>query len=244
MQKRHAEMSFAASAHIFPGGSVDDRDGSDDALRLVGQAGGLSAAAARMGLVEDLTGRRRCCALHVCAVRELVEESGVLLARAVANRGQPSTGEVASLRLRVRAGDDFVSAMAEAGLRPAVEDLTYVAHFITPIDVPRRYDTHFFVARAPREQEAAVSGDEASDGGWYSSATVLAASNAGEVMLMPPTRILCAEIGLHPDVASLVADLGTRPVPAILFRLPRIMRGPIPDHLPSVEEVVAMQAFE
>ena len=242
MQKRPAEMSFAASAHIFPGGSMDERDGSDEALGLVVDVD-LGVVAGRMGLAGDEAGLRRCCALHVCAVRELAEETGVVLARR-RDGGALDARDAADLSRRLREGADFVTAVAQAGLRLAIDELTYVAHFVTPVDLPRRYDTHFFVASAPAEQEAAVMGGEASGGGWYSSASVLAASTAGEVMLMPPTRILCAELGRHRDVAAVVTDLGARPVPAILFRLPRVLRGPIPDHLPSVEEVAAMEAFD
>ena len=234
MQKRHAEMPFAASAHIFPGGSMDERDGSDDARRLV--RGDLGAMAARMELDEGDDGLRRCAALVVCAVREVAEETGIALAR----RGDGGWVDAAALGERLRAGDDFVEAMAAAGLGIDVDDLTYVAHFITPVGLPRRYDTHFFVAAAPPGQAASVSEAEASADGWYTGAAALAAGRAGEVTLMRPTHILCSELCRHPDVAALRADLGARPVPTILFRLDRMLAENIPDHLPSVAEVAAL----
>jgi 8-oxo-dGTP pyrophosphatase MutT (NUDIX family) len=241
MQKRHAEMAFAASAHIFPGGSMDERDGSDEVLRLLGDVD-LVEAAARMGLGAGELGHRRCLALHVTAIRELAEEAGVLLARGL--DGSPvAAAEAESLCARLRGGADFAGELLAAGLCPSAEELTYVAHIVTPVDQPRRYDTHFFAAPAPPGQEAIISG-EATEGGWFSSAAALTAGAAGDILLMPPTRILCAEVGRHASVGALVADLGARPVPTMLFRLPRLLRGPIPDHLPTAGEVAASDAFE
>ena len=242
MQKRHAEMSFAASAYIFPGGSMDDRDASDDAMQLLSGVD-MGQVAARMGFDAVGTGRRTCAALHVCAVREVVEECGVLLARPVGG-GQLSPDDAAKVHARLVAGGDFATEMERFGLRPAVEDLTYVAHFITPSGAPRRYDTRFFVAAVPPEQEAALRGGEASDDGWYSSQSLLAGSESGALLLMPPTRILSAELSRHRNVAGLRAELGSRPVPPILFRLRSALSGPMPDHLPTAEEVAAMEEFE
>jgi len=45
-------------------------------------------------------------------------------------------------------------------------------------------------------------------------------------------------------VAGLRAELGSRPVPPILFRLRSALSGPMPDHLPTAEEVAAMEEFE
>jgi 8-oxo-dGTP pyrophosphatase MutT (NUDIX family) len=242
MQKRRAEMSFAASAHIFPGGSVDESDASDEAMRLV-SAVDLGGSVARMDLGVDEAARRQCSALHVCAVREVVEESAVLLAHP-GGGGDLSAGDAQELRRRLREGGDFTSEMTRLKLRPAVDDLTYVAHFITPRGLPRRYDTRFFVAVAPSDQEAAVSGGEASGGGWYTSASALSAADGGDVLLMPPTRILCAELTRHDDAASVIASLGNRPVPPIIFRLDYALAGSTIDHLPTAEEVAAMEEFE
>src|SRR5947207_15913336 len=70
--RRVATMAFAASMYVFPGGGVDPRD----AAVLPGWAGpSPSEWAARLEL-DEATARSVVCA----AVREVFEESGVLLA--------------------------------------------------------------------------------------------------------------------------------------------------------------------
>lgn len=243
LQQRNARMAFGAGAHTFPGGSVDERDGSDDVAALM-QGVDLGPVMARMGLAADQEERRRCVALHVCAVREVLEESGVLLARPI--RGAAvRDGDAAAVRRGVQAGADFAAQMAAVALRPAVEDLTYVAHFVTPPGFPRRFDTRFFLSTMPPGQVATTtSGDESDAGAWFTVASLLTAADRQELTLMPPTRMLCGELSHHADVADVVADLGSREVPAVRIKRPAALQGPVLDHLPTAEELTAMDAFE
>src|SRR3954453_1397455 len=70
--RRTASMAFAARMHVFPGGGLDPRDGEAD----VPWAGpGLDSWAQAM-----VVGADEAAGLVCAAVRELFEESGVLLA--------------------------------------------------------------------------------------------------------------------------------------------------------------------
>jgi hypothetical protein len=53
------------------------------------------------------------------------------------------------------------------------------------------------------------------------------------LLMLPPTRIMCAEVSAHGDVASVLADLGSRPVDAILFGLEDVLSGRLPATLPA-----------
>ena len=48
----------------------------------------------------------------------------------------------------------FIEMLDREGLLLDLRGLEYVAHWVTPIGPPRRYDTRFFVALAPVNQVA------------------------------------------------------------------------------------------
>ncbi|MFV0299516.1 MAG: NUDIX hydrolase [Paracoccus sp. (in: a-proteobacteria)] len=124
MGMRGAKAAFMPSKYVFPGGAVDATDG-DAAL-----AAGLSepslgrlAQEPRPGVAIDVP------ALAAAALRELVEETGLMIGRADG------------------AGSDW-PGYAEAGLTPDASALHYVFRAITPPGRPRRFDARFFIADA------------------------------------------------------------------------------------------------
>lgn len=244
LQRRPAEMSFGADAHVFPGGSLDAADASEDMARVCGDVD-LGPVAERMGLAADDAGLRLCRALHVCALREVFEESGVLLATPVPGGalGAADAERLAEARRRLLAGADLAAELRALDVRPSLDALVYSAHFITPLGLPRRYDTRFFGVRAPLEQEAAVHIPEAVTGGWWAPAEMLAMSGRGEVVLMPPTRILLTELARYGSATAALDALGSRPVARILFDIRWLSSGVADfDHLPSVEEIAELEA--
>lgn len=201
--QRVAEMAFAAGMTVFPGGGVDARD-ADDAIPWTGpdarwwaQRLRLDAAAAR-GQV-------------VAAVRELYEETGVLLA----DPGGPDAAggivvdsEYDATRAAVAAHESSLAAVLRArGARLRADLLRPWARWVTPPGLPRRYDTFFFVAALPRGQRADCVTTEAVAGGWHRPADVLRAGERGEVGLMPPTVAMLVDLA----AAERVDDLMTVP---------------------------------
>jgi 8-oxo-dGTP pyrophosphatase MutT (NUDIX family) len=229
--RRPARSSFAASAYVFPGGTVDDADLSADVLDV---APGFdpALAAARMQLGGDLA---LCAGLHVAAVREVFEETGIL----VGTRGDggaltaADAGNLAGARAQLLGGATFAAVLRAHDLRIAPQRLVYVAHFVTPAAEPRRYDTRFFAVEAPLEQEAAHHAAEATHSGWYTATEALALSGDNLSVMLPPTRIMCAEVSAHDSVAAVIADLGSRGVERILFDIDDLLRGRLPDTLPA-----------
>jgi 8-oxo-dGTP pyrophosphatase MutT (NUDIX family) len=235
MLRRPLASSFAADAYVFPGGVLDDADSSAPALAL---APGLdrAAAAARLGLDGDEPPVRGA-GLHLCAVRELFEEAGVLLGRV---DGRPpeagDAGMLAAARAALLDGAEVAAVLPRHGLELAPEQLRYVAHFITPADVPRRFDTYFFLAAAPGGQEPAAHPAEAVHGGWHDPGALLRRHHDDRTVLMTPTRILLAELADQPSAAAAAADLGSRPVADILFRRGDVVAGRIPSRLPLPDQ--------
>lgn len=228
--RRPARSSFAASAYVFPGGAVDAADSAEDVLALApGFDPSIAASRMRLGDVAAVAG------LHVAAVREVFEETGILVgARADgAALGEGDAETLATARTLLLDGVGFAEVLRRHSLRIAPERLVYVAHFITPEGEPRRYDTRFFAVEAPLEQEAAHHAAEATHSGWYTAAQALDLAGDNLAVMLPPTRIMCREVSVHGDVESVLADLGSRSVDAILFTIDDIVAGRMPETLPA-----------
>jgi 8-oxo-dGTP pyrophosphatase MutT (NUDIX family) len=93
----------------------------------------------------------------------------------------------------VDAGEDHRAAAAreveeEAGL--ALRDpgaLVKFSQWITPPEIKIRFDTHFFLAPAPADQQPRADGSEIVDLGWHTPAGALEARRRGELELVFPT---------------------------------------------------------
>ena len=76
----------------------------------------------------------------------------------------------------------------ESGLRlPDPAALVKFSRWITPPQIRIRFDTHFFLAHAPPDQEPRVDGGEMVDLGWHTPAGALDAHRGGELELVFPT---------------------------------------------------------
>src|SRR5918999_1524896 len=76
----------------------------------------------------------------------------------------------------------------EAGIRlPGPEALVPFSHWITPSEVPIRFDTRFFAAAAPEGAEPQPDGEECVDARWLRPGDALEAGGRGELSLVFPT---------------------------------------------------------
>jgi len=183
MVERHHQIDFATGALVFPGGKVDDAD-LDPRLRArCAGAAGLDDAAL---------------ALRVAAIRETFEECGVLLAHGLT---------------RAPAADrDFTGLVLREGLALACDRLVPFAHWITPAVVPKRFDTHFFLAVAPADQLALHDGRESVDSLWIAPAAALAEAEAGRRTIIFPTLMNLARLAQARSVADAFARAAAQPV--------------------------------
>lgn len=193
--KRSASARFMPNAHVFPGGALDPEDSSAAAYALC--AGLDDAAASRMlGVPEHGL------AYYVAAIRETFEECALLLAYGCGG-GALAQDEIA--KLSGNPGEtSFAVACAARGWRLAVDRLLYFAHWITPLSMPRRFDTRFFLAQAPEQQAAALVSAEMQELEWLGARAALKRHVSGELLLMSPTIALLTEMAAFPDVGALV----------------------------------------
>lgn len=199
MMKRPGGGDFP-DLHVFPGGKVDE---ADFAPELVA---GLDEAAADRALGIRAGGLR----YWGAAIRECFEECGVLLAyRDGALLHWADEGEVARFNDYRQQLIDGVISMAEVcrreGLRLAADRVHYFSHWVTPEQAPRRFDTRFFVAAMPADQETIAHPWEMVDDEWVRPAVALAAAEAGRWRMISPTRTTLAALAPFPDVAAMLA---------------------------------------
>jgi len=91
----------------------------------------------------------------------------------------------------------------EAGIR--MEDrsaLVAWSRWITPAQVKIRFDTWFYVARAPEGAEATVDGEECVDATWLRPQEALDASGRDELLLVFPTIRHLQELAMFETVES------------------------------------------
>lgn len=192
MLRRTKAAAFAGGMYVFPGGKVDGADGEGD-----------------VGYV-------------IAAIRECYEEAGVLLATDADGRmiadGHPALG----FREAVHDGTiDLRQLCEQHHLAPAIDDLVWISHWITPVrEAPRRFDTRFFVTVAPPAQASHHDDNETIASEWVGPKQALARQQRGELTMMPPTIKNLEFVAAHRTSATAMASARTLPKPtAIMPRL-------------------------
>jgi len=208
--RRRATMAFAAGKYVFPGGSVQDSD--FEPVPWIGP--GPETWSEWLSCREDLAG-----ALVVAAIREMFEETGLLLAGA---DGVAVTGETRGFAADRRSVEShqvtFGEFLRARGLWLRADLLSPWAHWITPRFHPRRFDTRFFVAMLPAGQSAGVVTTESDHGEWITIERALADVRAGAMEMMRPTRHTLRQLRAIGDRPVAEAALG-RTIAAIEPRL-------------------------
>jgi 8-oxo-dGTP pyrophosphatase MutT (NUDIX family) len=186
MLRRNLNSDFVGGAYVFPGGAVDADDAGSSGERLaLGRSD--ASASTRLGL------ERGGLAYYIACLRELFEEAGLLLA--CDHEGTPvhfgddeTVHRIARSRREVNDGSlGFVAMMEREGLLLDLRGLEYVAHWITPVGPPRRFDTRFFVALAPKGQVATHDAGETVADQWVRPKDALDARGRGELEMIFPT---------------------------------------------------------
>jgi len=175
--ERSKASKFLGGAIVFPGGKVDVADLDSRWLTSVSHIAPRTA--------EFAADRDAARALAICASREALEEAALL----------PVAGGAIShehlLALRKRAETEPSAVLEELERRGLVLDLSALeplSRWLTPEAEARRFDTRFFLVRAPEGQPGAHDSHETMSSFWASPKALLARFDAGEVQLAPPTH--------------------------------------------------------
>jgi 8-oxo-dGTP pyrophosphatase MutT (NUDIX family) len=205
MLRRHPSTAFG-SVHVFPGGVVD---AGDHGPALDAFCPGLTDAAASTVLDVPTGGR----AFWVAAMRESFEEAGVLLARhadgaPVRFDHHPEVeARFEEHRRALRAGTrSLLDVLLAEQLVLAVDEVRYFSHWITPEGSPKRFDTRFFLARAPEGQAYIHDDEELIGSEWVRPADALARQRSDDFAMIEPTIRSLEEIGAFATTDQLLGQ--------------------------------------
>ncbi|HUO85192.1 MAG TPA: NUDIX hydrolase [Thermoanaerobaculia bacterium] len=155
--RRHEGSRFVPGAWVFPGGVLEP---ADEALARRLSDGGVLGA------------------MRVCAARELFEESGIWL-------GRPLQDAEAKRHALLESETSFANLVEESAVE--LDRLTWTARWITPIGIPRRYDTWFFLVEVEASTEATAEEREGMEAIWIIPDEALERHRRGELSLVFPT---------------------------------------------------------
>lgn len=201
MVVRHHQIDFASGALVFPGGKVDK---ADSARHVRSRVDGAEA-------FDDTL-----LALRVAAIREAFEEAGVLLARNAQTGDVVDAARLSALepyRDALNKGELGIAEFLEReNLRIAADMLTPFAHWITPSMMPKRFDTHFYLAAAPADHLAVHDGSESVDSVWIRPQAALEEAEAGKRTIIFPTRMNVEKVGRSANVAHAIEEARKAPI--------------------------------
>lgn len=173
--KRSLKLAFMGGWHAFPGGK---RDHDDSRVQVVNCDDPAAAA------------------LRVAAIRELFEETGILLARGAEAL---SAAKLSALRGELEQNDlPFSELLVRESLMPDADLLRDAGRRITPSFMPRRFDTYFYAAWLPENQEVQALSGELESGEWIRPQEALERWRSGDALLAEPTLRILQEMSRDP----------------------------------------------
>ena len=185
MVERAEGMAFAAGALVFPGGRIDDAD-----RRLAAGAGAVDAAI-------------------VAAIRETLEETAIPAGLSP----EPEHATALDLQRELAGGRDFAELIAAHGLQLDASALTAFARWVPKFHAVRRFDTSFYVARAPSGERppSAIPG-ECSGAFWITARDALERAQRGAAKLIFPTRRNLERLAQHANFEAIRSDALAHPL--------------------------------
>jgi 8-oxo-dGTP pyrophosphatase MutT (NUDIX family) len=121
-----------------------------------------------------------------------------------------------------RGEGDGDAALRAAGVREVAEEagielgdpslLVPFSRWITPAEVKIRFDTWFFLAPVPEDQEPRIDGEEVVQWAWYRPSVALEAARGGELFLVFPTIKHLEQIAQFPTARDLLEHARGREV--------------------------------
>ena len=184
MAKRHENARFMGEHHVFPGGGIDVQDVTKESrARLVG---------VDKNIVDNL---KEICEdpsnLWIIAIRELFEETGILIA--TRERGTPI--EINEENIKKFKGhqedlqnkrETMTNILTKENLYYAANNLKYFGRLITPKLSPIRFDTQFFLCKLPQKQKINLFNDELTEGLWGSPRQILKSYKKSQIKIIFP----------------------------------------------------------
>lgn len=181
MIKRSANSSYFKDMHVFPGGSIDQSDINMARLQCPYKF-----------QVYDLARR-------IGAVRELFEESGIMLFNGL--NANISLETMQYWRKRVHSdASELEKMMSELQITLNLDKLIAWSRWITPKQIPKRFDTMFYLAEIDYDNGHLAAhlishdGSEGVDSCWMDPQEALSSFEKQMINLAPPTYYILNEL--------------------------------------------------
>ena len=152
--RRHTASAVLGGAFVFPGGKLDEADCSPEVHTYLD----ASPPSLHQALGEVDLSEQTAAGLYVAAVREVLEECGVLYARSSQSQALAhDAGQRQNWQQALHGGQSFAEVLQCAELRIDTQHLAPWSRWITPVQpsvTNKRFDTRFFVTQVPDDQLA------------------------------------------------------------------------------------------
>jgi ribonuclease/clavin/mitogillin len=226
--RRSSILRFMGGWHAFPGGGIGPIDlstsvqgspiGIDTAYDDV-DVPGADGLELRPTLIDGLLS---------CAIRELFEETGVLIHSGETTPANEALGE--ARRKLLDRKSSFDKTLSDLGVQLDASPLTYAGRWVTPPFSTIRFDARFFLLEWPqaRPVQPEVWTGELDQGEWITAAEALQCWRRAEALV--PQPVLHILRALHED----------GPQKGLTRLLPREEHGPSPHRVEFRREISAV----
>lgn len=208
--RRHTDSAVLGGAYVFPGGKLDEADCAASLHAHLDQ--NPEVLLPTLG-ESDLTAHTAA-GLYVAAVREALEECGVLYARAQGAAALLHDAQARSAWQRqLHGGQPFAQVLQSADLVIDTQHLAPWSRWITPRQpsvTNKRFDTRFFVAVLPEGQSPTHDNVEAVDSVWLTPREGLQRYWSRELSLAPPQIMTLVSLLAHHDTDSVLREAKAR----------------------------------
>ena len=207
LTRRPEEMAFLGGMYCFPGGTVQKEDFSSAMLRRCPR---LSPTAARK-IIGAQFNPQEALGLWVAAIRELFEETGVLLAitadGSIAAMDRERNRSLAEKHTALIARRLSFSGLLEAeNLYCDTTQLAYFSQWQTPSQFKMRFDTRFFLASVPAEHSSLAASPEVAHSVWLTPDHALQRFAQGTLPMIFPTFASLRTLADFDSLGSLFAE--------------------------------------
>lgn len=184
LARRPPGMRAFADNWVFPGGRTESCD--------------------QQSIVDTLTVARR------TALRETFEETGALLFTLPQRSGR----QHCAATLRSAPPAEFFVVAQRLGLHLDASTLPSWSHWVAPLQLRRRFDTQFFLARLDEQDVLCADGGETLELAWWQPAAAVAAVQEHSLRCAPPTLMNLLELDQltrgSPSTSAVLAEAQRR----------------------------------
>jgi glyoxylase-like metal-dependent hydrolase (beta-lactamase superfamily II)/8-oxo-dGTP pyrophosphatase MutT (NUDIX family) len=195
-------MAFMGGTFVFPGGALDDADSN---LQMASRSS-LTGDEAQQRLGEAIE-PEKALGLFCCALRELYEEAGLLIATDGEHPVDPAKVRNVYAPHHAEVGHDpgtFAKFLGDEGLVLSTDLLVPHGRLITPEQAPIRFDARFFVAPMPEGQAVVPHPTEVHEWLWITPGDALARARSKELDVPIPTMAVLQGLSEIPNYEQLL----------------------------------------